>query len=575
MAKTTLNEVCIVGSQMLSRFAILGVGVLFTSLFLLCALSNAAAPLPEDHDTFWEYRVIGDRLLMKNPSASMALVPSVYKGHDGLGITWWGEDIRLTFDDWSAHNPHALVRGPYLHVTWMDDRRGGEYKSFYKRSTDLGYTWEEEVVISDTLQEQEHGPPFIALSTNYLHAVWDYFWKPISEDGHIYYRRSLDDGATWEDTYYLSSYEKQSKPSIATLGDTVYVVFTRTIERHDSTLPEIHFRKSYDEGATWTEPRIIADYYPQLIDGVLRANEEGLHYVFQHKDNFDEPGNPYRSQEIFYIHSPDWGTTWTDPIFVSHRDSIHSQWASMCVDNEGTVHVTWFDYKFSPHGSMGDIFYANSMDNGQTWEEIQFLTDAHGATWSNIISRGDHLYLVWQDERHGSRNNEVYFRHSPERGRCWDPEIRLTRADNESLWNVIAEQNDTLYVFWTDSRDDPTNRHEELYFKRGYLEGTGVSESPPSQHSLYLTAYPNPFNEKVILRYGIAGDYRNQRVLLKIYNVRGQLVRTIFDSDLASGEYQTVWDGTDSKETKVSSGIYLCVLQVGQSRRVAPLLFLK
>lgn|GEM_PF-6421607 len=112
MAKTTLNEVCIVGSQMLSRFTILGVAVLVVCLFYPFLSSNAAAPLPEDHDTFWEYRVIGDRVLLKNPNATVERIPSVYKGHDGLGITWWGDDIRLTFDDWSAHHPHALVRGP-------------------------------------------------------------------------------------------------------------------------------------------------------------------------------------------------------------------------------------------------------------------------------------------------------------------------------------------------------------------------------------------------------------------------------------------------------------------------------
>jgi len=247
----------------------------------------------------------------------------------------------------------------------------------------------------------------------------------------------------------------------------------------------------------------------------------------------------------------------------------------MCVDNEGTVHVTWFDYKFSPYGSIGDIFYRRSMDNGQTWEEIQFLTDAHGATWSNIISRSDHLYLVWQDERHGSGSNEVYFRHSPERGSCWDPEIRLTRAANESVECVITEQDDTLYVFWADTRDDPTNRFEEIYFKRGYLETTSVPESSPREYTLYLTSYPNPFNEKVVIKYAFIGRARPQNASLKIYNLHGQLVKVLMDHDLVPGEYRSVWDGTDSKETKVSSGVYLCVLQVGESRRVAPLLFLK
>jgi hypothetical protein len=565
--------------KMTNRLSLLGGLVVLAFLSLPWLPSNAAEPLPEDHDIFWEYRVIGDRILLKNPNATVERIPSVYKGYDGLGTTWWDDDVRLTYDTCSAHNPSVAARDAYLHITWMDDRIGLKYKAFFKRSTDLGYTWQDEVVISDTLQEQQHGAPDIAISTNYLHAVWGYFWKPIWEDGHIYYRRSLDNGGTWEDAYYLSSYEMQSKPSIATLSDTVYVVFTRTIERHGNYFPELHFRKSHDEGATWTEDRVIADYYPELIDGVLRANEEGLHYVFQHKDNFDDPGNPYRSQEIFCTHSSDFGETWTDPIIVSHQDSIHSQWPSMCVADEGTIHVTWFDYKYSPYSETGDIFYTKttdkSTDDGHLWCEIQVLTNAHLARASHITTSDHRLYLVWEDERNGHNNNETYFRRSLTRGESWGSEERLTNAPKESVEPVIAEQDDTLYVVWADCRDDPTNRAEEIYFKRGGLQAISPQKSSPTEYDLYLIPYPNPLNDMTIIKYGIIGSPGPQRASLKIYNIRGRLVRPLLDRELVPGEYETLWDGTDSKEMKVSSGIYLCVLQVEHARLLSRLVYLK
>lgn len=562
---------------MLSRFAMLGAAVLVAFFLLACSLSNALEPAPEEHNSFWGYRVIGDRVLLKNASARVERVPCVFSGHGSHGITWWGDDVRLTYyDTTDALCPSVASRDSYLHIAWTHWGPGLTAEVFYKRSCDLGRTWDEDVQISNAPEEVNQGSPDVTLSTTCLHAVWGYTWKPIWEDGHIYYRRSRDNGETWEDTYFLSSYKHQSKPSIAALGDTVYVVFTRTIDNPNGPdIPELHFRKSYDEGGTWTDDRVIADYYPHLIRGVLRANEEGLHYIFQHEDNFDEPGNPYRSQEVFHIHSPDWGTTWTEPAIVSDRDSIHSQWPSMCLDDEGTIHVTWFDYKTSPYSETGDIFYTNSTDNGQTWSEIQVLTDAHSARWSNVIASGDHLYLVWEDWRDGYDQGEIYFRHSPDRGESWDHEERDTEAPNESVEPVIAERADTLYVVWSDTRDDPTNRREEIYFKRGYLETTSVLEPPPTEYRSYLSSYPNPFNEKTIIQYGVIGSPGPQRASLKIYNIRGQLVRPLLDRELASGEYETVWDGTDSKETKVSSGVYLCVLQVGDSRRVAPLLFLK
>jgi len=551
---------------MRNRLSFLGGLAVLAFSSLLFLPSNAAAPLPEDHDTFWEYRVIGDRILLKNPNASVALVPSVCKGHCGLSTTWWGDDVRLTYAP-SSHSrlQRVVVENSYLHVVWVDTRINGEMKAFYKRSKDLGYRWEDDVMISVSPDLVEDGAPDITLGTSCLHAVWQNTWKPIGEQGHIYYRRTLDHGATWEEVYFLSSYEHQSKPSIAALQDTIYVIFTRYIDTRD--IYEIHFRKSYDEGATWTEDRVITDYGPSLIRGTLRANERGLHYVFNHKDNFDEPGNLHRSQEVFYIHSPDWGNTWTEPAIVSHRDSIHSQWPSMCVDDEGRIHVTWFDYKTSPYSETADIFYTNSTDNGQTWAEIQVLTDAHTARWSNLIARGDSLYLVWEDWRHGYDQGEIYFKHSPDRGQSWDREERLTHAPNESLEPVIVEQDDTLYVAWSDARDDPSNIHAEVYFKRGYLTTTSVPESSVKEHTLYLNSYPNPSNVSTVIAYQLrAGGH----VTLEVYNLLGRKVATLVDETQEAGYRSVIWDASE-----VSSGLYFYKLTAGEFTETRRMMLVK
>jgi hypothetical protein len=540
--------------------------------------SDAAGPLLEDQNIYEDYRVIGDRVLLKNPNASAPLVPSLCKGQDGPGTTWWDDEVRLThYDTVDVIHPRIVVRANYLHVAWRHDGPGMQSKVYYKRSCDLGHTWYEDVEISSAPKDIHHSSPDISLSSNCLHAVWDYYRKPIWEQGHVYYRRSLDNGGTWEDVYFLSSYDHQSYPSIATLGDTVYVVFARYIDTRD--IYEMHFRKSCDEGATWTEDRVITDYGPSLIRGTLCANEEGLHYVFNHDDNFEDPNNPYASKEVFYIHSPDFGDTWTDPIIVSDRDSIHSQWPSMCVDDEGTVHVTWFDYKYSPYSWTGDILHTKSTDkstdDGRFWSDTQVLTDFHLSRWSNIIARGNHLYLVFEDERHGSHNNEVYFRHSPNRGDSWEAEERLTDASKESYTPVIAEQHDTLYVVWEDHRNDPTNRRSELYFKIGGLKAVSFFRPGRSECAPSLSLCPNPFNSRTTIRFGTARSQGDQRASLKIYSIRGRLVKVLLDRQLVAGNYHVSWDATDAKDKRICSGLYLCVLQVGESRSVAPLLFLK
>jgi flagellar hook assembly protein FlgD len=48
---------------------------------------------------------------------------------------------------------------------------------------------------------------------------------------------------------------------------------------------------------------------------------------------------------------------------------------------------------------------------------------------------------------------------------------------------------------------------------------------------------------------------------LKVYNVKGQLVRTLVDEEKLSGNYNIIWDGKDNSGKEVSSGIYFYQLK--------------
>ena len=80
--------------------------------------------------------------------------------------------------------------------------------------------------------------------------------------------------------------------------------------------------------------------------------------------------------------------------------------------------------------------------------------------------------------------------------------------------------------------------------------------------------YPNPFNPSTTIRFSLAeaGHAR-----LNIYNTRGQLVRSLANSNLMAGKHQMTWDGRDNRGKSVASGIYFYRLQAGkyvQSRKM-------
>jgi len=69
-----------------------------------------------------------------------------------------------------------------------------------------------------------------------------------------------------------------------------------------------------------------------------------------------------------------------------------------------------------------------------------------------------------------------------------------------------------------------------------------------------LGNYPNPFNPSTTFRYGLSEP---GQVSLKIYNMLGQLVRTVVEDYHVEGYYEAVWDGRNDVGATVSSGIYI------------------
>jgi len=84
--------------------------------------------------------------------------------------------------------------------------------------------------------------------------------------------------------------------------------------------------------------------------------------------------------------------------------------------------------------------------------------------------------------------------------------------------------------------------------------------------------YPNPFNPMTRIEYGLP---RNERVLLQIFNVVGQLVYTGVDQSQPAGYYEIDWDGRNQDGKPAPAGIYLMRLQAGTYSQVRKLALVK
>ncbi|HNW59413.1 MAG TPA: FlgD immunoglobulin-like domain containing protein [bacterium] len=73
---------------------------------------------------------------------------------------------------------------------------------------------------------------------------------------------------------------------------------------------------------------------------------------------------------------------------------------------------------------------------------------------------------------------------------------------------------------------------------------------------------PNPFNAQTRIAYAVK---QPGQVMLAIYNLQGQRVRTLVSNRLEAGSYSTIWDGRDDNGHDLPTGAYLYVLKMADS----------
>jgi len=93
------------------------------------------------------------------------------------------------------------------------------------------------------------------------------------------------------------------------------------------------------------------------------------------------------------------------------------------------------------------------------------------------------------------------------------------------------------------------------------LQGSNAQEECKIENvKCKISNYPNPFNPETKINYALL---KSGETSLKIFNVKGQLVKTLVNEYKYPGEYSIIWDGTDNSGKPVTSGVYYYRLQVG------------
>ena len=463
----------------------------------------------------------------------------------------WEPDVRLTFDPahsyTSRNNARSVVAiDDTVHVVWFDDREE-DYQIYYKRSIDGGLTWEADIRLTEAPEDSKY--PSVAVSGPNVHVIWQ---DNRDGDYQIYYKRSTDGGVTWEtDTRltYVSANTWYS--SVASLNNTVHAVWYDS--RDGNT--EIYYKRSPDGGLTWEPDIRLTNDQATSRRASIALSETNVHVVWE--DDRDED-----YYQIYYKRSPDGGATWeTDTRLTNTLDDTYYP----CIAVSGSiVHVVWYDNRDGDR----EIYYKRSNDAGITWEtDVRLTNDPASSNYPSVTVSGSNVHLVWRDTRVG--DNEVYYKRSIDEGTTWGPDERLTYNPANLKYPCVAISNSTVHVVWQDIRDG----NWEIYYKHNPTGSVGIDDHGSLPINLtYLQVTPNPFNLSTTIHYYLP---ESSDMVIRIYNVKGQLVKTLEKDKMEAGIHYAVWNGRDSSGNRVSSGIYFYKLKSNRYEKIKKMILIK
>jgi hypothetical protein len=229
-----------------------------------------------------------------------------------------------------------------------------------------------------------------------------------------------------------------------------------------------------------------------------------------------------------------------DSLVISMVDSVESF-------APGGQEVPWKSYNFfSPAGEVYVYLAARA------WEDTLFA-------WDNPVSsdeRDDDLRIVLDTTDYGWNTAQAI-------------DGNKLRGNGRALllrsWVQSGEHNLTI---WSDNRP---------WLSSVYIfTPTVVTGLLPSgatiDRRISVNVFPNPFNREVKIS---VYKYQQGRLIIKIFDIEGRLVRSFMNSNTNAGNSELRWDGTDNVGAEVASGVYLVRVTAGEAQQNRKIILLK
>lgn len=156
--------------------------------------------------------------------------------------------------------------------------------------------------------------------------------------------------------------------------------------------------------------------------------------------------------------------------------------------------------------------------------------------------------------------------------------INATNSTQEHSYSFTDKEvtPNNIYFYWLQSVEFSlqTELFGPIMVKVG--DPTGGEAVPLTLGTQLIGNYPNPFNPSTSVSFSVATP---SEVSIDIYNVKGQLVKNLYDSFVPSNRVNqridVLWNGKDNNGQAVASGVYYTKMIAGKHTEFKKMLLMK
>ncbi|WP_348799454.1 sialidase family protein [Flavobacterium adhaerens] len=277
---------------------------------------------------------------------------------------------------------------------------------------------------------------------------WEKF-DDLNNDTKIIGVKSIDEGLTWSEPEVLQenlATINVANPSLVKISDQHLLLFFSSKE--STSHINIYFKESFDQGKTWSKPKIINQYNSgyYIINNGRVVYENNRLWVPVAVPNGDIYQN-YNSQKVFCFYSDDLGKTWQQTVSLVKDFALMEPCLTVLSDTELLLNI---------RTQKGKILFARSHNNGISWN-FEYSNIKSPAAPQTIVKKKDSdiLYMAWNNtdfnyEKSGGNRTPLTFAYSKDKGYNWHfiANIETSKDFSFSYPSILLDANDVYLSYY-------------------------------------------------------------------------------------------------------------------------------